>query len=702
MNFKRFLALTLSVLVAVVFLPEFTVSNVSAASASATVYVSSTGSDSNDGSEAAPYLTFSKAFKSAKATELTVVLLDDISIAQGFVFNNGNDVTTHTIITAASPDVVFNLTAKAAIGFYDNVTFEAITLDFVNEAIVCAGGKNLTVADTVTFTNRVKIFGGGYTTAVESTNMTLNGGIYRSIYAGGYAGSVTGNAVLNVGGNVNAGDGINDDDSATLSPCRIYGGCYSGTVGGTTTVNFGGNAVSQYLIGSGNTATDTVAGDITLNITGGKIMNVYGGSAAAAVNTDTYIYMTGGLAEAVFGGCYGVGMTGNAFIYLGGTADVSRRVYGGCYNDWSLGWKSNNYVTGSTTVVIDNGCKIGSKTGLSSGNSLNMGLFAGSRCQSNQSAEVSTLIFLNNSYSTYSSKIGDISGWGSTFKSHTDYTVKATAGGSVKNSAIPGTVTLLPDSGKMAAIGSNYYASGETHTLSAATTDVSFVDVKTATFEVADATGEAPSNISAPQGGTITLPDCASERDGYEFVGWSTTESATEAEYVAGDTYTLDGDTTFYSVWLGEIRQYKVYHYYELHTKPEKKLYKIEYFEARVGEQTEAKALNMLGYTASEIIQKEITPSGTAIVSVIYSMTNYRSNDVNYDGTTDMLDIAVLQRCLAGWEGYDHSKVCIYAADCNVDGSVNAGDALTLLEILAGNSPTIGTPDTEDNWGDWV
>lgn len=37
---------------------------------------------------------------------------------------------------------------------------------------------------------------------------------------------------------------------------------------------------------------------------------------------------------------------------LGGT--VTRRIIAGTYNNWSLGWTSNNIVTGTATVVIGN------------------------------------------------------------------------------------------------------------------------------------------------------------------------------------------------------------------------------------------------------------------------------------------------------------------------------------------------------------
>lgn len=704
MKIGKLIALLLCVAVLTAVLPVYTI--VSAAETTATVYVSSTGSDSNDGSESAPYLTFSKAFKCAKATELTIVLKDNISVPQSFVFDNANGVTTKTIITAISSEVQFDITAKNAIGFYDNVTFTGLTINFTEDTVFCAGGTNLVIEDDVTFTNRIKAFGGGYNASVASTNMTLNGGIYKSIYAGSYGGSVTGNAVLNVGGNVNKGDGIDDSNSSTVSPCKIYGGSYSGTVGGSTTVNFSGNAVSRYISGSGYNENDTVTGNININITGGKVMNVYGGSLSTKVNTNVYINMTGGLAEAVLGGCESKSMTGNVYMYFGGNADVSRRIYGGCYNDWKFTWKSSNYVTGSVTIVIDSGCKIASKTGLSSGNQDNMGLFAGSRIKSNQSGEVSTLIFLNGCYDTYKSKIGDVSGWSSTFKSHHDYTVKAAAGGDIKNSTTAGTITLLPNKGKLAKIGSAYYQSGDTFKLTSTTTDVSFVDSFTLSFDLSSADTATPINdISVLGGNSATIPETDAVKQNYTFKGWTTVQNGKEVEYNVGDSIVLNANVTLYPVWEGQKVTYEVNHYYQDHYEPGNRLLKTEIVEGYAFELTEAKAIEMAGYSVKAFTQKEISPDGNTAISIFYIIddaTKAEFSDVNADGAIDMIDAVDLQRCLAGWQGYRQSKICMYAADCNIDGKISAADILTLLSQLAGNNPPVGTPDSEDNWGEWV
>lgn len=50
--------------------------------------------------------------------------------------------------------------------------------------------------------------------------------------------------------------------------------------------------------------------------------------------------------------------------------------------------------------------------------------------------------------------------------------------------------------------------------------------------------------------GTATkLSETVPTRDGYTFLGWGTTASATAASYQPGDMYSVDGDITLYAVW---------------------------------------------------------------------------------------------------------------------------------------------------------
>lgn len=211
----------------------------------------------------------------------------------------------------------------------------------------------------------------------------------------------------------------------------------------------------------------------------GKAMKVYAGSAGSAptLKCDTNITMTGGVTETLFGGSEGTNLTGNAHLYLLG-GEVTRRVFSGCYNGTS-GWffisiASSNHIKGTTTIVIDNDAKLITKSGLSSGNQMNSGIFAGSRKSSKNAEEVNTIIFLNDSYDSKKSLIGDKSGWSGTFKSFETYTIKAGKGGSVDTIG-NGVIFLKPDVGMAAQVGGKTYGA-ENINVSTGTTDVKFVE----------------------------------------------------------------------------------------------------------------------------------------------------------------------------------------------------------------------------------
>ena len=53
---------------------------------------------------------------------------------------------------------------------------------------------------------------------------------------------------------------------------------------------------------------------------------------------------------------------------------------------------------------------------------------------------------------------------------------------------------------------------------------------------------------SVPSGAIVTLAE-PTERENLTFLGWATSENATETEYVAGDTITVTADVNLYSVW---------------------------------------------------------------------------------------------------------------------------------------------------------
>lgn len=59
----------------------------------------------------------------------------------------------------------------------------------------------------------------------------------------------------------------------------------------------------------------------------------------------------------------------------------------------------------------------------------------------------------------------------------------------------------------------------------------------------------APSNQIKIYGQNLTLSNAVPTRQNYDFLGWSTNQSAAVAEYPAGSTYTANSGATLYAVW---------------------------------------------------------------------------------------------------------------------------------------------------------
>lgn len=59
----------------------------------------------------------------------------------------------------------------------------------------------------------------------------------------------------------------------------------------------------------------------------------------------------------------------------------------------------------------------------------------------------------------------------------------------------------------------------------------------------------APSSQFKLHGTDLTLSTTKPTRTGYDFLGWSTSSTATSASYSAGGTFAKDADTTLYAVW---------------------------------------------------------------------------------------------------------------------------------------------------------
>ena len=78
------------------------------------------------------------------------------------------------------------------------------------------------------------------------------------------------------------------------------------------------------------------------------------------------------------------------------------------------------------------------------------------------------------------------------------------------------------------------------------------VDKFTVSYDANKGEG-APEAQTKIDGLDLTLSSDAPTRDGYTFLGWATSEDASEAEYQAGGSYIKDESVTLYAVWKKNV-----------------------------------------------------------------------------------------------------------------------------------------------------
>lgn len=565
------------------------------------------------------------------------------------------------------------------------LTFENITLKFdqtktdgVPDAKFYCNSKHVVFAETVKFADNapINIFAGGNNIAegTGTTNLEVYGGYYYYIYGGGENTVVKGDVNLTVGGNINAGENI-DDESSNVAQARIYGGGYQAGVTGDVNINYGGDAIARVLTGTGRNSGE-IGGSININVTGGKVTTVSATKNVHQHNAKVFITMTGGLCEAIYGGGESCSITGNTVVYVGGTADVSRRIHGGSYNESPS--SGTNRVIGSATVIIDEGCKLASGTNLSWMNKFYMAINAGSRLTTDAADEFSTLVFLNDTYATYSGEISSEFGQ--------DYIVKVAKGGKVE-SAMNGTaaLTVLPEEGKIGISGTNAYVNGDVCTITSATTEISFTEPDaTITYDYNNGTGlTATENAMAGYNKSVIAAPADLAKQYYQFKGWAASADSATVEYAVGDTIAVSGDITLYAVWVGVDMDYTVMHIAKSHVGEGTIILGSDVQQGEYGTIVSPKAMNILGYTA-QAGDVSVEPNQFVIGFVYYTPVEGDIYDVNLDGSVDMLDSVLLKRYFAGWDGYDYTKVCLHTSDIDADGTLSLTDAVELQRKLAG------------------
>jgi len=393
-----------------------------------TVYVSAGGDAKETGESKSKPTTFENAVKNIDLIK-EIILLDDISY-------KSTNLPGNVVIKGDSSEVRLDLSGTVYLS--DKLKLDNLIIN--TETTFVANGYAFEITDTVTSTKQLIVYGGGNGKDVENTNLKIDGGSYS----------------------------------------RIYGGGKSSGVLGKTNVTIDGNADADYVMGAGY-GENTWAKETNIYIKGGKIMNVYGGSDGTEMSgTNTHITMTGGIAEAIFGGSASAGLTGNTYVKLLG-GEITRRVYTGCYNGRSLSWDGTCHVTGTTTLTLtpEMEGKLSTGNGLSLGDSSNMGVFAGSRVADNHSDEHNTIIYADDCYDALKDEVAGTSGFLTTFKSHTDYVVKAGKNGQVIGTEEGGVVEIVPDNGKYGCVNATdeIFFANERATLNSGDNTVVFEDL---------------------------------------------------------------------------------------------------------------------------------------------------------------------------------------------------------------------------------
>jgi hypothetical protein len=243
-------------------------------------YVAAGGNDSNDGSEAAPFLTLEKAYARAakSASRKTVAVASDISLTaavtlaaaavaggQVGVVTITSDSTVRTLArTDSGNDSVIKVNGGAKVVF-QNITIDGKTSGSNRALSVRDAGTEVTLETGATLTGKATGDGGALAVAGGAVFNMKSGEISGSSSSG-----AAGGGVAVVGSVFNMSGGKISDNSAAGSTNSWGGGVFVSTNG---TFNMSGGEIS------GNTAsgaTNNLGGGVyiyqgTFNITHGKI-----------------------------------------------------------------------------------------------------------------------------------------------------------------------------------------------------------------------------------------------------------------------------------------------------------------------------------------------------------------------------------------------------------------------------------------------
>lgn len=310
----------------------------------------------------------------------------------GSVFGIGNGNSDSSKIgTANTSNIVINGNATIKRNVYGGGNYGAVGIDATSStstSIKVLGGE---ISGS--------LYGGGNnngsgSSSVEATiNISIYDGKIGNVYGGSKAkGTVYGSANVNVlGGNIvndvyGGGEGNNTfvtknvdvvigDNSISnelLINGNVYGGSAYGTVNGsevgTSVSNFDTNVtvnrgtITQSVFGGGkgnNTYTPFVLGNVTVNINGGNIGNVFGGNdAQGSPNGDDFVYLNGGVIGNSYGGGNNTGQEVTNIYLQGATVN---NLFGGSNKSGTVN-TTNVYIKSGNVGNVYGGNNIGGNT----------------------------------------------------------------------------------------------------------------------------------------------------------------------------------------------------------------------------------------------------------------------------------------------------------------------------------------------------
>lgn len=363
------------------------------------VYVSSNGSDTGLGTDASPYATLDKAL-TVVANGGTITLKDTVAVDSWTAHGKTVTITGGTLNVSGMTEFEIN----------DSVTFTNIHWQADAGTYVYGNGYKTTMGAGVSWSNEVRLFGGGKEgTTVESTDLTVLSGTYSYIYGGGYKGSmIKGDTNLVVGGSTNNSSAVDNAINDHTENYFIFGGGHStNTIKGNTNLVVQDQAKAVYVFGASHGYSGDlryISGSANTTILSGMMMSVYGGSKGGYASNGANVRIEGGEMQQVFGGSesWPFSMGDIKLQIVGGT--ITRRVYGGCYND------DTKYYVQRGKITLE----IGGDANITFGAShLDKGIYARSRYEGD--VEDCQIVFTSQSaYDAYKDKLGGYD-WGASY-----------------------------------------------------------------------------------------------------------------------------------------------------------------------------------------------------------------------------------------------------------------------------------------------